>query len=65
MRVVPIGAAVIRLRNLGPAEAAEAENEKDREYRENEDRGESVDGLDKLKHEGLPDALLQSVAHFN
>jgi hypothetical protein len=48
MGVVRIGSAVIRLRR--PAETKGVENEKDPEYRENEDTGENVDGLNKLKH---------------
>ena len=47
MGVVRIGPAVIR---PWPAETADAENEKEHEYRENEDRGENVDGLNQLKH---------------
>ena len=49
MSVVRIGSAVIQPRRLGPAETADAENEQDREYRENENIGENVDGLNKLK----------------
>ena len=50
MGVVRIALAVIRPRRLGPAETQGVEKEKDREYRENEDTGENVDGLNKLKH---------------
>jgi hypothetical protein len=48
--VARIGWADMRPRRLGPAETAEAENEKDRECREKEDIGGNGDGLKKLKH---------------
>jgi hypothetical protein len=35
---------------LVPAKNTRADNERDREYRENEDSDENVDGLNKLKH---------------
>jgi hypothetical protein len=49
MGVMRIVSAVIRSRRLGPAETKRVENEKDREYHENEDTGEKVDGLN-IKH---------------
>ena len=50
MGVVRIASAVVRPRRLGPAETKGVEKEKDREYREKDDTGENVDGLNKLKH---------------
>ena len=41
---------VIRPWRFGPAETAEAENEKDREYRENEDIGENMDEWKEFEH---------------
>lgn len=52
--VAGIGSPISRPRRLGPAEAAETENEQEREYRENEGTGENVDSLKELKHGGLP-----------
>ena len=50
LSVVRIGLAGIRPRRLGPAETAEAKNEKDREYRENEDISENMDEWKEFKH---------------
>jgi hypothetical protein len=48
-----VGSVVIPPHRLRPIESFEAENEGDRECGENEDAGENVDGLNKLKHGSL------------
>jgi hypothetical protein len=50
LSVAWIGVVVIRPWRFRPAETVEAENEQDRECRENEDSGENVDKLKELKH---------------